>query len=164
MNITSRYIRNLNEIGNTGLLVEEYLFDDSDNFSYKVYNDEKIVYEKFSSSSMIVERSYDELQNLESEKTVIKNKSELAQILKFKQSETKTEFIHSNPERKLEILSKKSGNVILIKSLDEDISIIGQNIYSVLVWKAFLKKIPIIIRIKENKKNYRPTVFEKYSE
>ena len=93
----------------------------------------------------MVEKSYNDEKELETEKILNYKDNKLVQTLIHKDSAIKNEFNFQRICKKLKVQSEKDKSVTIITSLDEKISIIGDSIFS--------KKILIIIHTRVSRKN-----------
>lgn len=99
---------------------------------YRIFNNEKIQYEKIKTEFETIERTYATNQKIETEKILKMYDDKIHQSMIYKDTKTEIEITLRNPELKFEIKQEKEKNITMITTLDESITIIKDNIFSTL--------------------------------
>ena len=139
--IRNKSIRMSNDIGIVDNFNEEYCYK-NDGIHYQLFTGEQLQYEKIKYIDSMLEKSYNDEKELETEKILNYKDNKLVQTLIHKDSAIKNEFNFQRICKKIKVQSEKDKSVTIITSLDEKISIIGDSIFSTLFIENFFEENP----------------------
>lgn len=132
LKLASKSIRTIDNKGIVDNFFEEYSYNQNNGMVYRIFNNEKIQYEKIKTEFETIERTYATNQKIETEKILKMYDDKIHQSMIYKDTKTEIEITLRNPELKFEIKQEKEKNITMITTLDESITIIKDNIFSTL--------------------------------